>query len=58
MALKQIARVLEGANSDAAVEDALRQSLEINAEQPDVVQHYVPLRQRQCKWPLFFDTMP
>jgi predicted O-linked N-acetylglucosamine transferase (SPINDLY family) len=52
MALKQIARVLEGANSDAAAEDALRQSLEINAEQPDVVQHYLSLRQRQCKWPV------
>jgi predicted O-linked N-acetylglucosamine transferase (SPINDLY family) len=52
MALKQIARVLEGANSDAAAEDALRQSLEINAEQPDVIQHYTHLRQRQCKWPV------
>jgi predicted O-linked N-acetylglucosamine transferase (SPINDLY family) len=52
MALKQIARVLEGANSDGAAEDALRQSLEIRAEQLDVIQHYVSLRQRQCKWPV------
>jgi predicted O-linked N-acetylglucosamine transferase (SPINDLY family) len=52
MALKQIARVLESANSDAAAEDALRQSLEINAAQLDVIQHFVSLRQRQCKWPV------
>jgi predicted O-linked N-acetylglucosamine transferase (SPINDLY family) len=56
MALKQIARVLEGANSDAAAEDALRQSLEINAEQLDVIQHFVSLRQRQCKWPVIIET--
>ena len=52
MALKQIGRVLEVANSDHAAEDALRQSLEINQDQPEVVQHWVALRQRQCKWPL------
>jgi predicted O-linked N-acetylglucosamine transferase (SPINDLY family) len=51
-ALQQIARVLEGANSDAAAEDALKQSLDINVHQPEVIQHWISLRQRQCKWPV------
>jgi predicted O-linked N-acetylglucosamine transferase (SPINDLY family) len=50
-ALHQTARVLEGLNSDAAAEDALRQSLEINPAQVEAMQHYISLRQRQCKWP-------
>lgn len=50
-ALQQIGRVLEGVHKDEAAEDALRQSLEINPDQPEVVQHWIALRQRQCKWP-------
>ena len=52
MALKQTGRVLEAAQEDTAAEDALRQSLELNPDQPDVVQHVIALRQRQCKWPV------
>jgi predicted O-linked N-acetylglucosamine transferase (SPINDLY family) len=52
LALKQIGRVLEGVSEDTAAEDALRQSLEINPDQADVVQHWIALRQRQCKWPV------
>jgi predicted O-linked N-acetylglucosamine transferase (SPINDLY family) len=52
MALKQIGRVLEVSSKDTAAEDALRQSLDINADQPEVIQHWIALRQRQCKWPL------
>lgn len=51
-ALKQIGRLLEKANFDVHAEDALRLSLEINANQSDVIQHWVSLRQRQCKWPV------
>ncbi|MBX7197898.1 MAG: hypothetical protein K1X51_00810 [Rhodospirillaceae bacterium] len=51
-ALKQIGRLLEKSNFDAHAEDALRLSLEINANQSDVIQHWVSLRQRQCKWPV------
>ncbi|HYC18767.1 MAG TPA: glycosyl transferase [Pseudolabrys sp.] len=51
-ALEQIARVLESANNDAPAEDALRQSLDINPHQTKVVQHWISLRQRQCKWPV------
>ena len=50
--LKQIGRVLERGNLDVHAEDSLRQCLDLNAHQPDVVQHYVSLRQRQCKWPI------
>lgn len=50
-ALQQIGRVLEAANSDAAAEDALKQSLDINVNQMEVMQHWISLRQRQCKWP-------
>ncbi|MBS0244207.1 MAG: glycosyl transferase, partial [Proteobacteria bacterium] len=46
------ARVLEGHNRDAAAEDALRQALSINVHQPEAVQHFIALRQRQCKWPV------
>ncbi|KQT50555.1 glycosyl transferase [Methylobacterium sp. Leaf456] len=56
IALKQIGRVLETSNSDALAEDTLRQSLELNPHQPDVVQHWIALRQRQCKWPLITDV--
>ncbi len=52
VALKQIGRVLERGFMDAHAEDALRQGLDINPDQADVVQHWVSLRQRQCKWPV------
>jgi predicted O-linked N-acetylglucosamine transferase (SPINDLY family) len=51
-ALEQIARVLESANNDAPAEDALKQSLDINPRQTKVLQHWISLRQRQCKWPV------
>lgn len=55
-ALHQTARVLEGLNSDAAAEDVLRQSLEINPAQVEATQHFISLRQRQCKWPVIRPT--
>jgi predicted O-linked N-acetylglucosamine transferase (SPINDLY family) len=51
IALQQLGRVLEAFQQDEPAEDALRQSLEINPHQPEVVQHWIALRQRQCKWP-------
>ena len=50
-ALEQMARVLEAHNIDGPGEDAMRLSLEISVHQPPVIQHYIALRQRQCKWP-------
>ena len=52
MALNQMARVLESTHSDAAAEDTLRQSLEIDPTQREAAQHLVAARQRQCAWPV------
>jgi predicted O-linked N-acetylglucosamine transferase (SPINDLY family) len=51
-ALKQIGRVLEKNQRYADAEEALRLSLETNPDQREVIQHYVSLRQRQCRWPV------
>jgi predicted O-linked N-acetylglucosamine transferase (SPINDLY family) len=56
LVLEQIGRVLEQQQKDAHAEEALKQSLEISLEQPKVIQHYVSLRQRQCKWPIIDDS--
>jgi predicted O-linked N-acetylglucosamine transferase (SPINDLY family) len=56
LALQQLGRVLESTSNDGAAEDALRQSLDIKAEQPEVIQHWIALRQRQCKWPVLEGT--
>lgn len=50
-ALQQTGRVLESLDKDEAAEDALRQILEIDPKRQEVVQHWIALRQRQCKWP-------
>jgi predicted O-linked N-acetylglucosamine transferase (SPINDLY family) len=49
--LEQIGRVLEQQEKTALAEEALKQSLEISIGQPKVIEHYVSMRQRQCKWP-------
>ena len=51
-ALNQMARVLESSNQDAAAENTLRQSLELDPGQPEPLQHLTALRQRQCEWPI------
>jgi predicted O-linked N-acetylglucosamine transferase (SPINDLY family) len=51
MALNQIGRVLETTTGPSEAEEVLRQSLDINPEQPEVAGHVIALRQRQCKWP-------
>lgn len=51
VALQQLGRLLEAFQQDEPAEDALRQSLDIDAHQPEVAQHWIALRQRQCKWP-------
>ena len=54
--MHQTARVLESSVSDKMAEEILRQSLEIDCRQPEVVQHWVALRQRQCKWPVIQES--
>ena len=51
-ALKQIGRVLETGRIEANAEEALRMSLDIDPDQRDVAQHWIALRQTQCKWPV------
>ncbi|SDR56924.1 Predicted O-linked N-acetylglucosamine transferase, SPINDLY family [Rhizobiales bacterium GAS113] len=51
-ALIQMGRVLESIHNDTAAEDALKQCLDINPTQIEVIQHWIALRQRQCKWPV------
>jgi predicted O-linked N-acetylglucosamine transferase (SPINDLY family) len=50
-ALKQIGRVLE-TNFPANAEMVLRQSLEIDPTQRELVEHFVALRLQQCEWPI------
>ncbi len=50
-ALNNLGRLLETLRRYPEAEAALVQSLELDAEQPNVVQHYVHLRQKQCRWP-------
>ncbi|RYC30480.1 glycosyl transferase [Lichenibacterium minor] len=51
-ALQQVARVLEDQQQDAGAEDALRDCLSLDPAQREAVQHWIALRQRQCKWPV------
>ncbi|MBI5258684.1 MAG: tetratricopeptide repeat protein [Burkholderiales bacterium] len=45
-------RLLETLRRFPEAEHNLHQSLLLQPRQPDVVQHYVHLRQKQCKWPV------
>lgn len=51
-ALNQSARALEAVSQDEAAENMLRESLELDRDQREVVQHLVALRQRQAEWPV------
>lgn len=52
MALTQAGRVLESNHLDAPAEDALRQVLDLSPDEAQAAQHWIALRQRQCKWPV------
>ena len=56
-ALNHMGRVLENIRQYPKAETALERSLALNPAQPDVIQHWVHLRQKQCKWPVL-KTMP
>jgi predicted O-linked N-acetylglucosamine transferase (SPINDLY family) len=53
MALKQIGRVFSNADLDDPAEQALKQSIDLDATQSDVLQNWLNLRQKQCRWPIF-----
>jgi len=53
IALNHLGRLQETRRNYAAAESALAHSLRLNPEQPDAIQHWVHLRQKQCTWPVF-----
>lgn len=53
IALNHIGRLLETRKDYAEAEAALADSLALNPHQPDAIQHWVHLRQRQCHWPVY-----
>ena len=56
--LNQRARLLEQFAQLADAEAAMRASLMIQRDQPDVIQHWLHLRQRMCAWPILSDAIP
>ncbi|SFK14936.1 O-linked N-acetylglucosamine transferase, SPINDLY family protein [Falsiroseomonas stagni] len=51
-AMKQMARLQEDLSAFEAAEEGLRQVLEFDPAQRDVLQRWLSLRQRRCAWPL------
>ena len=56
MALQHIGRVLENSEQFADAEEVLRQALELRPDKTEAGQHWISLRQRQCKWPTFLPS--
>lgn len=52
-ALNNLGRLLEIMRDYPAAEDMLTRSLHLDPQQQDVITHWVHLRQKQCKWPVF-----
>jgi predicted O-linked N-acetylglucosamine transferase (SPINDLY family) len=52
-ALNHMGRVQEDLKQYDAAEQALEQSLALNPKQPGVIQHWVHIRQKACKWPVY-----
>ena len=52
-ALNNLARSLETARRYDEAEAHLVRSLKVAPDQPAVLSHYVHLRQKQCKWPVY-----
>jgi len=50
-ALNNLARLLEMQRRFPEAEACMVTSLELKADQSDVLQHYVHIRQKQCEWP-------
>ena len=52
VALNHLGRLQESRRQYEAAESALTHSLTLDPAQPDAVQHWVHLRQKQCRWPV------
>jgi predicted O-linked N-acetylglucosamine transferase (SPINDLY family) len=53
IALNHLGRLQEQRRQYAAAESALAHSLRLDPSQPDAIQHWVHLRQKQCTWPVY-----
>lgn len=53
IALNHIGRLQESRRHFSAAESALAHSLRLDPDQPDAIQHWVHLRQKQCAWPVY-----
>ncbi len=53
LAINHLGRVLEGAKQLGEALQFLTKSLHIEPNQPDVLHHWVYLRQKQCAWPIY-----
>jgi predicted O-linked N-acetylglucosamine transferase (SPINDLY family) len=53
IALNHIGRLQESMRQYDLAEDALSKSLLLDPRQPGVIQHWVHIRQKSCKWPVF-----
>ena len=56
--INQRARVLENLGDLAEAEAAMRASLLIQSDQPELIQHWLQARQRMCVWPVLSDAVP
>jgi predicted O-linked N-acetylglucosamine transferase (SPINDLY family) len=52
------ARLLEKLGRLDEAEREMRRSLLIDPQQPDVIQHWVHVRQKMCQWPVLMDQIP
>jgi predicted O-linked N-acetylglucosamine transferase (SPINDLY family) len=55
--LNQRARLFEQLGQLADAEFAMQASLTIRPNQPDVIQHWLHVRQRMCAWPILSDAI-
>ena len=56
--INQRARLLEQLGRLDEAEAEMRASLAIQPDQPDVIQHWLHIRQRMCAWPVLNDAIP
>jgi tetratricopeptide (TPR) repeat protein len=53
MALNHMGRVQENLKNYQLAENALTHSLRLMPQQPHVIQHWVHIRQKACRWPVY-----
>ena len=52
MAMQHIGRVLEASEQFGGAEETLRRAVELRPDKTEAGQHWLSLRQRQCRWPV------